>query len=156
MSEELKRLFLREKPVLAILAVSELNPAYAAVIAKKIDSTFPHTSAILSELERHGLIQSRLDGRIRYIELTDRGKAVARALQDLSNILQRPDALYQRLERLREMAAPLDGSGSALMLGPLRRDVAKLKGQGDAELERAAQDLDGLIIAALDKMHSNK
>jgi DNA-binding MarR family transcriptional regulator len=151
MSQELKRLFLREKPVLAILAINELNPAYAAVIAKKIDSTFPHTSAILSELGKHGLIQSRLDGRIRYLELTDRGKAVARVLQDLSSILQSPDARYQRLERLRKMAVPLDGSGSAFCIGPLRRDLAKLKGQGDAELERAAQGLEDQIIAALDK-----
>ena len=154
MSDELKRLFLREKPVLAILAISELKPAYAAVIAKKIDSTFPHTSAIITELETHGLVQSRLDGRIRYLELTDRGRAVAGALHDLTNILQRPDALIIKLERLREMAEPWDDFVSALRLGPLRRDIAKLKGQGDADLEKAASDLDGLIIDALNKLKS--
>jgi DNA-binding MarR family transcriptional regulator len=152
MSEELKRLFLREKPVLAIIAISELKPAYAAVIAKRIDSTFPHTSAIITELETHGLIQSRLDGRIRYLELTDRGKAVARALHDLTSILQRPDALILKLGRLREMAEPQDGTVSALRLGPLRRDIAKLKGQGDAEPEKAASDLDSQIVDALEKM----
>jgi DNA-binding MarR family transcriptional regulator len=152
MSEELKRLFLREKPVLAILAIGELNPAYAAVIAKKIDSTFPHTCSILSEFEKHGLIQARLEGRIRYLELTDRGKTVATALHDLSLILQGPDALTLKLERLKDMAPPLDGTGSALSLGPLRRDLAKMKGLGDAELEKAVRDFDGLIIAALDKM----
>jgi len=154
MSEELKRLFLREKPVLAILAIRELRPAYAAVIAKRIDSTFPHTSAIITELETHGLVQSRLDGRIRYLELTDRGRAVAGALYDLTNILQRPDSLIIKLERLREMAEPWDDSMSALRLGPLRRDIAKLKGQGDAELEKAASDLDGLVIDALNKSKS--
>lgn len=154
MSEELKRLFLREKPVLAILAIRELRPAYAAVIAKRIDSTFPHTSAIITELETHGLVQSRLDGRIRYLELTDRGRAVAGALYDLTNILQRPDSLIIKLERLREMAEPWDDSMSALRLGPLRRDIARLKGQGDAELEKAASELDGLIIDALNKSKS--
>jgi DNA-binding MarR family transcriptional regulator len=154
MSEELKRLFLREKPVLAILAINELKPAYAAVIAKRIDSTFPHTSAIITELETHDLVQSRLDGRIRYLELTDRGRAVARALHDLTSILQRPDALILKLERLQEMAEPWDDSVSALRLGPLRRDIAKLKGQGNAELEKAASDLDGLINDALNKLKS--
>ena len=154
MSEELKRLFLREKPVLAILAIRELRPAYAAVIAKRIDSTFPHTSAIITELETHGLVQSRLDGRIRYLELTDRGRAIAGALYDLTNILRRPDSLIIKLERLREMAEPWDDSMSTLRLGPLRRDIAKLKGQGDAELEKAASDLDGLIIDALNKSKS--
>ena len=80
MLEPLQRLFLREKPVLAILAVGEMEPAYAAMIAKRIDSTFPHTSSILSELEAQGLIKSRPDGRIRYLELTDRGKKLPRPL----------------------------------------------------------------------------
>ena len=43
MREPLERLFLREKPVLAILAVGEIEHAYAALVAKRIDSTFPHT-----------------------------------------------------------------------------------------------------------------
>ncbi len=40
-SDPLQRLFLREKPVLALLAVGEMESAYAAMIAKRIDSTFP-------------------------------------------------------------------------------------------------------------------
>ncbi|HOV51773.1 MAG TPA: hypothetical protein PKV83_02435, partial [Methanothrix sp.] len=104
MSESLKRLFLREKPVLALLAVGELKPAYAAMIAKRIDSTFPHTSSILSELEAHGLIRSRPEGRIRYLELTDRGKRIERALAELFSLLQMPNARCKRLERIRQLA----------------------------------------------------
>lgn len=150
MSESLKRLFLREKPVLALLAVGELKPAYAAMIAKRIDSTFPHTSSILSELEAHGLISSRPEGRIRYLELTDRGKRIERALVELFGLLQMPNAHCKRLERLRQLAA--SGEGVALRLGPLRRDLAKLKGLAeDEELQRAVQDLDAFIVAALKK-----
>jgi len=58
MKDPLQRLFLREKPSLAVLALSEMEPAYAAQIAKHIDSTFPHTSSILGELEEQGLIIS--------------------------------------------------------------------------------------------------
>ena len=110
MLEPLQRLFLREKPVLAILAVGEMEPAYAALIAKRIDSTFPHTSSILSDLEAQGLIKSRPDGRIRYLELTDRGKKVAKALAELADLLQKPDIEGQKLEKLRLMAASTGGA----------------------------------------------
>jgi DNA-binding MarR family transcriptional regulator len=151
MLEPLQRLFLREKPVLAILAVGEMEPAYAALIAKRIDSTFPHTSSILSELEAQGLIKSRPEGRIRYLELTDRGKNVAKTLAELANLLQKSDAEWQKLEWLRQMVASTDGPNIAFRLGPLRRDLAKLKSRGDGEFARAVQDLDASIIAAVNR-----
>lgn len=143
------RLFLREKPALALLAVGELQPAYAALIAKRIDSTFPHTSSILSQLEGHGLIRSRPEGRIRYLELTDHGTRVVQALRELFHLLKQPDEQWMRLERLRQMAAVKNGPGFALQQGPLRRDLAKLKSQGDEELRKAAEELDRQIAAAV-------
>jgi len=149
MHEPLERLFLREKPVLAILAVGELEPAYAALVAKRIDSTFPHTISIISQLEAQGLIKSRPQGRIRYLELTDRGKRVAKVLRELSDLLQRPDAQWRRLEKIKQIAASENGPGAALRLGPLRRDISKLKGQGDEELSLAAEELDMVIAKAV-------
>ena len=147
----MQRLFLREKPVLALLAVGEVEPesAYAAMIAKQIDSTFPHTSSILSELEAQGLVKSRPEGRIRYLELTDRGRRIARALQELSDLLKKSDALMQRLERLQKTASLADGPcpKAEFRLGPMRRDLAKLKGLGDATLRKAAEELDDKIAA---------
>jgi DNA-binding MarR family transcriptional regulator len=149
MIDPLQRLFLREKPVLAILAVGEMEPAYAALIAKRIDSTFPHTSSILSEMEAQGLIRSRPEGRIRYLELTDRGKKVAKAFAELSDLLQKPNAEVQKLERLRQIVASSEGPNIVFRLGPLRRDLAKLKRQGDDDFRRAVQDLDASIVAAM-------
>ncbi len=147
MQDPLQRLFLREKPVLALLAVGDMQSAYAAMIAKRIDSTFPHTSSILSELEAQGLVKSRPVGRIRYLELTDRGKRIAKALRELSDLLRHSDAMTERLERLRKTALQREGSGAAFRLGPLRRDLAKLKGLGDATLRKAAEELDDEIAA---------
>ncbi len=155
MHEPLERLFLREKPVLAILAIGELEPAYAALVAKRIDSTFPHTISILSQLEAQGLIKSRHEGRIRYLELTDRGKKVAEVLRELSDLLQRPKAQWKRLERIRQMAVFEKGPGAALRLGPLRRDLAKLKRQGDEELRKEAGELDMAIAMASGRSHGN-
>ena len=138
--------------MLTLLAVGEVEPesAYAAMIAKQIDSTFPHTSSILSELEAQGLVKSRPEGRIRYLELTDRGRRIARALQELSDLLQKSDAMMQRLERLRKTASLTEGPvgpEAAFRLGPFRRDLAKLKGLGDATLRKAAEELDDEIAA---------
>jgi predicted transcriptional regulator len=150
MREPLERLFLREKPVLAILAVGEVEHAYAALIAKRIDSTFPHTSSIFRELEAQGLIISRPEGRINYLELTARGKIVVKALQELSELLKRPDAMRQKLDRLQQLASSAEGqNAAALRLGPLRRDLAKLKSQGDGLLRQDAEELDTAIVAAV-------
>jgi len=145
MREPLERLFLREKPVLSILAVDEIEHAYAALVAKRIDSTFPHTCSIFNELDAQGLIKSRPEGRINYLELTARGKSVVKALRELTELLQRPDAMRQRLERLRLMISTTEGQNVALRLGPLRRDLAKFKSQGDELLQRDAKELDGAI-----------
>lgn len=147
MSEPLERLFLREKPVLAIMAVGEIEHAYAAVVAKRIDSTFPHTCNIFAELEAQGLVKSRPEGRINYLELTARGKSVVNALQELSELLQRPDAMRQRLERLQQMASSAEGQNAGLRLGPLRRDLAKIMSQGDELLRRDAEELDMAIAS---------
>ena len=151
MAVTIARLLLREKPTMALLAVGELQPAYAALIAKRIDSTFPHTSGILSQLEEQGLIRSRSEGRIRYLELTDRGKRVVQVLGELFSLLQEPNEQWKKLEQIKQMAACGDAPGAALRQGPLRRDLAKLKDRGDEDLARAAAELDGLIAAAVGK-----
>ncbi|VVB64590.1 Uncharacterised protein [uncultured archaeon] len=119
-------------------------------MAKKIDSTFPYTSSILSQLEKQGLIHARPEGRVRYLELTSRGKKVTTGLKSLIDALRAPGVHQRKAERLREFIGS-DKNGSELGLGPLRRDVSKLKGLGDEELTRTADELDQLILAAIHK-----
>ena len=147
----LERLFFREKPVSAILAVEEIEHAYAALIAKRIDSTVPYTCSILRELEERGLVSSRLQGRINYIELTDRGQKVVRALRDLSDLLSEPDALRLRLERLQQIVSEAEVQRSALRLGPLRRDLTRIMRQGNGAVVRDAQELDQVVVAILNR-----
>lgn len=146
MTESLDWLFLREKPTLALLAVGELDPAYAALVAKRIDSTFPHTSTILSQMEEHGLVKARPVGRIRYLELTERGRKAAAVLKLLQETLQAPGALLRKIERLKEL---VDSGGTELKIGPLRRDLSKLRAAGDEDLRMAADELDRIIVAAI-------
>jgi DNA-binding MarR family transcriptional regulator len=150
MLESLDWLFLKEKPTLALLAVEELDPAYAALVSKRIDSTFPYTSSILSQLEELGLISARPEGRVRYLELTSRGRKVTTGLKSLMDALRAPGVHQRKAERLRELIC-LEKNGSELELGPLRRDVSKLKSLGDEELMRTAEEMDKMIQAAIQK-----
>ena len=151
MQKPLERLFLREKPVLALIAVDEIEHAYSALVAKRIDSTFPHTCSIFRELEAQGLIKSRPEGRINYLELTTRGKSVVKALRDLSELLKRQDAMRLRLERLQQIIILTGEHNAGLRLGPLRRDLAKLKIQGDELLAKDAEELDKAIVSILQR-----
>ncbi|MDD1732854.1 MAG: hypothetical protein LUQ53_02645 [Methanothrix sp.] len=142
----MRRLFLREKPALALIAIEEMENAYAAQVARRIDSTVPHTCSILAEMEAEGLISSRPVGRVNYLKVTDRGRNLALALRQLIKILEKPDAMRQRLERLRKMASQEGQEETAcLRLGPLRRDLARIIEQGDGALQDEARELDGMI-----------
>jgi len=147
MQKPLDRLFLREKPVLALIAVDEIEHAYAALVAKHIDSTFPHTCCIFRELEAQGLIKSRPEGRINYLELTARGRSVVKALRELSELLQGPDAMRLKLERIQQMISSTGERDAGLRLGPLRRDLAKLKNLEDELLAKDAEELDKAIAS---------
>jgi DNA-binding MarR family transcriptional regulator len=150
--EELRRLFLREKPVLALIAIEEMENAYAAQVAKRIDSTMPHTCNILAQMEAEGLITSRPEGRVNYLKLTDRGSSLVLALRQIMDLLAKPDAMSLRLERLREMAEATqecEAETVGLRLGPLRRDLAKIIEQGEEALRDEARRLDEEIVIRL-------
>ena len=151
--EELRRLFLREKPALALIAIEEMENAYAAQVAKRIDSTMPHTCSILAQMEAEGLITSRPEGRINYLRLTDRGSTLVLALRQVMDLLEKPDAMRLRLERLREIAGmtsqECEAESVGLRLGPLRRDLARIIEQSEGALRDEARRLDGEIVIRL-------
>jgi DNA-binding PadR family transcriptional regulator len=84
MAEEYpEQLFLQEKPALALLTVGSLEKTYASVITKEINSTFAHTTKILSKMEQYGLVKFTVEGRVKYVELTEMGFDVVEALKNL-------------------------------------------------------------------------
>ena len=144
---------------MALLAIRDLDPAYASAVAKKIDSTVPHTLKIIAEMEGQGLVTSKLEGRIRRIELTEHGQAAAAAISNLIDALVEGEGstgsrgpLWSRLARLEKVVRGVDaGPGAEVLLGPLRRDLARLKEAegGDDELQSAAEGLDELVLKAI-------
>jgi len=81
--EYAEQLFLQEKPTLALLAIWSFQKTYASVITKEINSTFAHTTKILTKMEEHGLVQFSVEGRVKYVELTEHGYRVVDALKNL-------------------------------------------------------------------------
>lgn len=85
--ENSEKLFLQEKPTLALLFIGTMGKTYASVISKEIDSTFAHTTRILAKMEQCGLIRFTFEGRIKFVELTEYGKEVETALKEFRNII---------------------------------------------------------------------
>lgn len=85
--EEVENLFLQEKPTLALLTIWSLRKTYASVITKQINSTFAHTTKILSKMADMGLVQFTSEGRIKYVELTEYGVDVVTNLRDFITTL---------------------------------------------------------------------
>lgn len=85
--EDAEKLFLQEKPTLAMLFIGSMGKTYASVISKEIDSTFAHTTRILSKMEHSGLIRFTFEGRIKFVELTEYGKEVETALKEFRDII---------------------------------------------------------------------
>ncbi|TQD24411.1 MarR family transcriptional regulator [Methanolobus vulcani] len=95
--EYAEQLFLQEKPTLALLAIWSLQKTYASVITKEINSTFAHTTKILAKMEDHGLVQFSVEGRVKYVELTDHGYRVVDALKNLIMAIEgeTPEELHE-------------------------------------------------------------
>ncbi|HQF16765.1 MAG TPA: winged helix DNA-binding protein [Methanotrichaceae archaeon] len=137
---ELERLFLKEKPALALVAVAEIRPAYASLVSKRIDSTLSHTIRILNQLESAGLIRTRFEGRVRHLELTEKGEKAAKALLDLRLSLAADPVDRPGLERIKDLA---EAAGTdQLRLGPLRRDLARMRASSDPAVREEARALD--------------
>ncbi len=81
--EYAEQLFLQEKPTLALLAIWSFQKTYASVITKEINSTFAHTTKILAKMQDQGLVKFTVDGRVKYVELTEHGYRVVDALKAL-------------------------------------------------------------------------
>jgi predicted transcriptional regulator len=59
------------------------GPKYPTIVSKEVDCTYSHAVKLLTTFETFGLIKSVKRGRIKVIELTDRGKEVARSLENI-------------------------------------------------------------------------
>ncbi|ADE36649.1 hypothetical protein [Methanohalophilus mahii] len=110
--EEVENLFLQEKPTLALLTIWSLKKTYASVITKQINSTFAHTTKIISKMADMGLVQFTSEGRIKYVELTEYGVDVVTTLRDF--IITLGDNLPEKYSELVEAVEEEESEGTQL------------------------------------------
>jgi DNA-binding MarR family transcriptional regulator len=142
--ENAEKLFLQEKPTLALLFVGSMGKTYASVISKEIDSTFAHTTRILAKMEQCGLIRFTFEGRIKFVELTKYGKEVETALRDVKDIISREtlDGTTDKEKSERIIAdADLEDQGE------------NISAQEEKEELKNAEELDPLNIELLEKIN---
>jgi len=76
--------FLREKPGMALISLSDQKTEwYASLLAKKIDCTYPHMVKLMANFTSLGLIKQKNKGRKRIITLTNKGSEIAHDLESL-------------------------------------------------------------------------
>lgn len=84
-----KSLFLKEKPVLALVNIHRNGKTYGSLISRDIDTTYAHTVNIINQLEKNGLITSKKEGRKRILQTTEEGALYASQftvmMQDMGN-----------------------------------------------------------------------
>jgi predicted transcriptional regulator len=86
-AKDIKQMFLQKKPCQILLAASRLEKPYVSLLMKEADTTFAHTTNILSEMESYGLIGFVSEGRVKYVKLTVPGRELARSLRSVDNLL---------------------------------------------------------------------
>lgn len=110
--ENAEKLFLQEKPTLALLFIGSMGKTYASIISKEIDSTFAHTTRILSKMEQCGLIRFTFEGRIKFVELTDYGREVETSLKEFRDLLSDKSLIENAAEESRNEEREDSSKGS--------------------------------------------
>jgi len=149
--ENAEKLFLQEKPTLALLFIGSMGKTYASVISKEIDSTFAHTTRILSKMEQCRLIRFTFEGRIKFVELTKYGRDVETALTDFRDMIAQ--------EPLIETAEKEESERKAAEEGKEEKAAEEGEGEKAAEKEEKeklekAKELDPLNAEILEKIKS--
>jgi DNA-binding MarR family transcriptional regulator len=89
MSEEisLAGFLTKEKPCRALIHIHEEGETYTFEISRNIDSTNAHTVKTVGRLESLGLVRSEKRGRKKMLKLTEDGKRVAEAVDNLTGVI---------------------------------------------------------------------
>ena len=83
MTGKSNQLFLKRKPVRALLAIKAAEETYCSEVSKEIDSTYSHTVNIVAKMKEMGLLECRESGRKNMLKLTARGEEQADLLRRL-------------------------------------------------------------------------
>jgi predicted transcriptional regulator len=123
---------MQNKPCSILLAIPRAEKPYVSLLMKEADTTFAHTTNILSDMAAYGLVDFVSEGRMKYVKLTRRGRDVLKSLQSLDGALGGGDLLKD----LKRLELRVNGIETRLKAGELSERMAK----------RTAKALDEITI----------
>jgi len=86
-SESFNYIRLAKPTAIIIFLLNTNNKMCISDIARKINCTYAYNVKILQRFEKEGYIITKKSGRIRCVELTDKGIKIAKSLQSLKMLL---------------------------------------------------------------------
>lgn len=85
-----EELFLKDKPVKTLVAMSDKSKVwYARLLAKETDTTYAHMVKILDDFAALGLVIFEKEGRVKIVKLTEEGEEIAHEFSSLLRRLSR-------------------------------------------------------------------
>lgn len=92
----LKQFLLKQKPAAVLLALKDSTVSwYPSKLAQSSGASYVYVTNWLSKLEAGGWVRFERRGRLKTVVLTDKGMAVAQALDELSRKIEPKSALPQ-------------------------------------------------------------
>jgi|GEM_PF-773942 predicted transcriptional regulator len=99
---DLESLFLNRVPPKIVTTIYELESTFPSEIAKRVDSPFAHVISVLQKLEKEGLVETKMEGRIRVTTLTERGLHLAKLLVELRKVLSDSYEVERKIEIIKQ------------------------------------------------------
>ena len=88
MNEKIFNVFFREKPIMMLVNLKNAKTeVYASSLAKQIDCTYSHVVKILQEMEKANLVKFKKEGRLKLLNLTDKGTQIAEHIEQIRDRL---------------------------------------------------------------------
>ena len=80
--------FFREKPAMMLINLyNSSNEIYASNLAKTVDCTYSHVVKILGDMEKANIISFKKEGRLKIIALTEKGRKIAKNMDEIRTSL---------------------------------------------------------------------
>ena len=81
---ELEQVFLRKKPARLLMSLKTFRgKRYVSIFAKETDCTYSHVVKLLNTFKKLGLVTFKKEGRVKYIDLTEKGQEIAEAVENV-------------------------------------------------------------------------
>ena len=93
MPDSLVDVFFQDKPtkMLIEMYMNSTEAMYGSTLAKRIDCTYSHVIKIIKIFEKYGLIEIQRKGRLNLIELTEKGRKIAKTITEAVSFLSQQE-----------------------------------------------------------------